>query len=213
MSARYDMSWLDSWGPRREPESGIKVPTMNEHNNLLSFLAIFQYYLFDFLTFRWKDGLDPIGHGGTADVRGLLVTEQNTFAYKQHKELILVDSTVYKPENSGIGQAERVHEKIFNQMVSEVTILGHPLIRNHQNIIRLEGAYWEVPTDGSPPWPILVFERADLGDLWSFAKSAEGLEMSFEKRLGICLDVTQAVSALHNLGRLCLRGLIQLLIL
>ena len=62
------------------------------------------------------------------------------------------------------------------------------------------GIHWEIPSDGSDPWPVLVLEKAGLGDLWSFARSEEGRAMSIEKRLGICLDIAQAISTLHEHG-------------
>ena len=36
-------------------------------------------------------------------------------------------------------------EKAFNTLVHEISILSHPLIRHHQNIVNLEGICWEIP--------------------------------------------------------------------
>jgi hypothetical protein len=188
-------------GAGSRTDGGIEVPTMNEHNNLLSFLAIVDYYGFDFIDVKWKQGLDVLGRGGTAEVRELFITDKKMFAYKRHRALAAVQSNDpgIKRRNLNGGRYPELIEKIFNEMVSEVTVLGHPLIRNHQNIVGLAGVYWEL-SDGSDPWPVLVFDKAHHGNMWSFATSPEGLQMSFKDRLGICLDIAQAISALHELG-------------
>lgn len=51
MSQRFDLSWLPSVtrGAGSRTEGGIGVPSMNKHNNLISFLAIVEYYGFDFI--------------------------------------------------------------------------------------------------------------------------------------------------------------------
>lgn len=35
-------------------------------------------------------------------------------------------------------------EKAFNALVSGISTLSHPLIRHHQNIVKLEGICWEI---------------------------------------------------------------------
>lgn len=204
-TGRYDVSWSASQmrGAGTRTDGGIGVPTMNEHNNLLSFLAVVEYYDFDYIDVKWKQGLDVLGAGGTATVRELYITENYMLAYKRHKalEALQYDKFGEKKKNLSDSASPDLAEKVFNEMVAEVTVLGHPLIRNHQNIVGLAGIYWEI-AENSVPWPILVFDKAHRGDLWSFAKSSEGLQMNFKDRLGICLDIAQAISALHALGML-----------
>lgn len=205
MSQRYDITWSQSSGPEgRSTEPDFKVPTMNQNNNLLSFLAMVQYYSFDFLDAAWADGLEPLGRGGTAEVRELFIHQKRRYAFKRHRVLTssIVNVSTFDQASEIAESKMRRNEKVFNEMVAEVTILGHPVIRNHQNFVRLEGVYWELDADQSDPWPVLVMEQADLGDLWSFATSEEGIATTFDDRIGICVDLAQAVYTLHENGAL-----------
>lgn len=182
-------------------DGGIGVPTMNRRNNLLSFLAIVDYYGFDFVNVRWNRGLDVLGRGGTAEVRELFITDKKRFAYKRNRALATIqpDDVLVNHKDLHGGRDSELAEKLFNEMVSEVTILGHPLIRHHQNIVGLAGIYWEL-SEKSDPWPVLVFDKANRGDMWAFGTSPMGLQMNLKDRLGICLDIAQAMTALHELG-------------
>ena len=91
----------------------------------------------------------------------------------------------------------------FLPMMMEVLILGQPPIRNHPNIVDLEGICWEIK-----PWtekgtekvsPVLVFEKASW-DLQQFMNVRKSMNMEFEDRLKICADVGGAVMALHAYG-------------
>ena len=199
------MSWSASQTPGLGSHGdidGIKVPSMNKHNNLLSFLAVVQYYGIDFHSVKWRDGLDPVGFGATAEIRDRFVSRKTGFAFKRHRAITSVhpENSDHDEDNDGKDEIIKRREKIFNELVSEVTILGFPPIRYHQNFIRLEGVYWEIPSNNSYPWPVLVLEKADFGDLWSFARSPEGRQMSMKERLGVCLDVAQAIVTLHENG-------------
>ena len=49
-------------------------------------------------------------------------------------------------------------------------------------------------------WPVLLLEKAQLGDLMSFMLSAEGRAMTMRERLEICSDIANAIIALHSIG-------------
>jgi hypothetical protein len=206
MSKRYDISCFGSQTRGLASDGVTGVPSMNKHNNLLSFLSIVQYYDIDYLKTKWRDGVDPLGIGASAEVRERFVSSKRGFAFKRHRGLgstnfehALSGDELDSDENQGCSLSAR--EKIFNELVSEVTVLGYPPIRYHQNFVRIEGVYWEVPPDGTIPWPVLILEKADLGDLWSFARTPEGRRMTMQQRIGICLDMAQAMTALHENGK------------
>jgi len=79
------MSWsasqIPSLGSRGDID-GMKVPSMNKHNNLLSFFAVVQYYGIYFHSIKWGDGLDPVGLGATAEIRDRFVSRKRGFAFK-----------------------------------------------------------------------------------------------------------------------------------
>jgi len=79
--------------------------------------------------------------------------------------------------------------------MSEVSVLGNPFIRDHPNIVDLEGITWEL--DNENLIPVFVFQKAQLGSLDHYLRS-EGRMSSLEDRLKICLDVGKAIAALHS---------------
>ena len=161
------MSWsasqIPSLGSRGDID-GMKVPSMNKHNNLLSFFAVVQYYGIYFHSIKWGDGLDPVGLGATAEIRDRFVSRKRGFAFKRHRAITSVHSenSDHDEDSDGNDEIIKRREKIFNELVSEVTILGYPPIRYHQNFIQLEGVYWEIPSDNSIHGPFLSSKKRSL---------------------------------------------------
>ena len=92
-------------------------------------------------------------------------------------------------------------KRTFATLVSEISILHHPLLRYHQNIVNLEAISWEISRDQDAVWPILVLEKGDLGDLEYFLHSEKGRTLNFHDKLGICADIATAIQALHSYRR------------
>lgn len=168
--------------------STIETPSMNPHNDCISFLAVAQYYEVDFVFMTWETGRGKVGSGATSEIWQSSVSRRIDFAFKRTK-LAERSSTDSQDE-----------EKAYNAMVSEISVLRHPLIQHHQNIVNLEGICWEIPAQSEKVWPVLLLEKAQLGDLESFMLSAEGKAMTMHERLGICSDVANAIIALHSNG-------------
>ena len=113
-----------------------------------------------------------------------------SFAFKIVKDAAWID---------GIDETQRPKEMKFGfqVLISGLLVLGYPSVREHPNIISLLGICWDILPSGSV-WPVLVFERTALGDLWSFARSGEGKDIPVETRLKLCADVATAVRDLHQ---------------
>ena len=161
---------------------------MNAHNDCISFLAIAQYYEVDFVSVTWETGRGKVGSGATSEIWQSGASRNVDFAFKRTRlaEKSSADS--------------RDEEKAYNALVSEISILRHPLIQHHQNIVNLEGICWETPAQSEKVCPVLLLEKAQLGDLQSFMLSTEGRAMQMHERLGICSDVANAIIALHSNG-------------
>lgn len=166
--------------------SPIKIPSMSLHNDLISFLAVAQYYELDFLSIAWQASLGQIGKGGTSEIRQSTLDTEESLAFKCIARL---GQRVF---------SESDEQRAFNALVSEISILGHPLIRYHQNIVNIEGICWELPLASEKVWPVLILEKSQLGDLQSFICSEEGRMLSFEERLSLCTDVGSALSTMHQ---------------
>jgi Protein tyrosine and serine/threonine kinase len=158
--------------------------------NLITFLAIAQKLEIDFLPITWQPALSEVGAGGTAEIRQSLIHLQMSFAFKIIKNVKWIDE---------IDETQRPREvkSRFEAIISEISVLGHPSVREHPNIISLLGICWDILPSGCV-WPVLVFEKTALGDLWKFTKSEEGENISIEARLKLCADVATAVLGLHQ---------------
>lgn len=150
--------------------------------DFLSILGIAQTLKIDFLPITWQPALENVGHGGTAEIRQALVHLQMSFAFKR---LIPAQSTTDET-------------KSFRTLIAEISVLGHPLIRDHPNILKLEGICWDVVPDDEKVWPVLVFKKARHGDLQTFMEQAEGKRLSLEERLDLCADIATAVHDMHS---------------
>jgi len=87
---------------------------------------------------------------------------------------------------------KRIRYPSFNgsikQPITEVTILSQPIIRDHPNIIKLKGVFWEFRSE-TEILPVLLLEKANYGDLTRFLKSKLGKELSLETKLNLCVDI------------------------
>ena len=152
-------------------------------SDLIEFLSIVQKCDVDYLPITWQPALSSLGQGGSGTISQSTFIAEKPLAFKRFH---FKDS-----------------EGDFLPLMSEVLILSQPPIRNHPNIVDLEGICWEITGTGKPgaekAVPVLVFRRASW-DLRQFMNVREGMDMVFEDRLKICADIGGAIVALHAYG-------------
>jgi hypothetical protein len=90
-------------------------------------------------------------------------------------------------------------ESRYRVLISEIKILCYPAIRNHKNIITLEGVCWDF-VDGDKVFPVLMFEKTECGDRHQFLISDVGKRICLEDRLKLCADVAAALMAMDSHG-------------
>jgi hypothetical protein len=165
--------------------------------DFITFLAVAQRLQIDFLPITWQSTRQQIGIGGTSRIDEALMDIQTSFAFKRVAEEHKRDET----ENT-----------IFQVLISEITVLRHPSIRAHINIVELQGICWDIPLkteishiketatislDKDKVWPVLVFEKSQFGDLYHFARLPVGRELGIDERIKLCLDIGTAVVDMH----------------
>ncbi|KAK5454369.1 hypothetical protein LTS15_006369 [Exophiala xenobiotica] len=155
-----------------------KQPQPKEHYDLISFLSITQSTRTDFLPITWHSALQSLGEGGEAEVNQSLVDLQTNFAFKRIKD-------------------KNAPEKGFRALISALLILQNAQIRRHPNVAKLMGVCWEVDQQSGNIWPVLVSEKAPLGDLRQFLDSEQGILLSVEDRIQLCVGVMSGIQALH----------------
>lgn len=152
---------------------------------IIAVLALAQRLHINFLPITWQAALGPVGEGGQAEINQALIHVQTSFAFKCFTKA------------SQIHNFERTH---FQELINEMVILSHPLIREHPHVVRLEGICWDISQDDQV-WPVLVFEKAPLGDLDRFVTSTKGTKLSMEDRLNLCVDIGIAIKDMHSNGK------------
>jgi hypothetical protein len=149
-------------------------PVQYADYGFIAVLALAQRLCIDFLPITWQAALGSIGEGGEGRINQSLVNLRTSFAFKHFI---------------------RAHAPIQN-IVREMVMLSQPSIREHPYIVRLEGICWDIPQDDQV-WPILVFQKAHLGDLYHFSRSGAGRNLSVEDRLDLCVDIGIAIRDMH----------------
>lgn len=154
-------------------------------HDLIIFLAVLQKIRVDILPITWQVGRQPIGLGGTSRINETLLNLQTSFAFK-----CVSENQKKKFETA----------RIFQSLTTEITILGEPFIRQHPNIVELEGICWNVESEHEV-WPVLVFEKSQYGDLYNFLKLPIGNDLSVDERLKLCVEIGTAVTDMHRKGK------------
>ena len=175
----------------------------SKYHDFLQLLAVCQTRGIDFLGITWDRVLDDnsnlLGLGMTAVIHPGLLKLDLTFAFKRLTDRYFGQAGQNSPE-------QRRH-KLYEALISEVWVLGHPVAREHENIVRLEGVCWDfLPNESEEKVrPVLVFEKAKYGDLGQFKRSPSGLGISLAQRLKLCSDIIRGIAVMHSCGELYLR--------
>lgn len=91
------------------------------------------------------------------------------------------------------------NRKIWTSIAKEVRVLKNSFIAAHPNIVNLLGICWApLQSDARSLMPVLVLEAAELGDLSEFCM--DGRRLFPRKWIGLCIDVTSGLAALHKVG-------------
>jgi len=162
-------------------EDGIQAEEVSECD-LITFLAVAQKMQVDILPITWQSARNMVGRGATSTIYEALINSQTSFAFKcisddQKQKL-------WKTNN-------------FQTLINEVTVLSQ--LREHPNIVELQGICWDVTADDEV-WPVLVFEKAQFGDLYNFLKLPVGRDLSIPERLSLCVDIGTAIIDMHSHG-------------
>lgn len=170
-------------GSSLEAPAKDKLSYEPEHHDLLTFLAASQRLQLDFLPITWQPKLTPLGYGGTAGVSQSAVDVQTSFAYKR----------MYTEEGSSTN---------FMRLTAEAAALKSKSVVGHPNIVQLEGICWEIESKTDRVLPVLVSEKAELGDMRRFMATEDGRNVDMDTRIKWCLELAGALHSLHSGGKL-----------
>jgi hypothetical protein len=178
--ALLHVSWLNSY----ESNTNVDIPTANPRyllDDFVSFLGACQRFRIDFLPITWQPGLQPLGTGGQANINQSLLSLQQSFAFRRIKSR----------------GPEFADEPDYCGLKSQIAIFGRPCIRDHMNIVTLEGVCWDIQADGQV-LPVLVFEKIKHRDLCNFMDSDFGKTLTFDQKIKLCADIASGLEGLHS---------------
>jgi hypothetical protein len=183
------LSW---WGDPGNTITAAPTDALKRPSDFVAVLAVAQKLRIDFLPLAWQPGVAHIGLGGTAKVHQANMNAETCFAFKTFKQAQWMEN---------IGETERPQRcrRAFHTLINEISILGHPSVRGHPAIMKLEGLTWEIMPSGQV-WPVLVLDRAQYGDMKCFALSDTGRSMTLSARLELCASIGIGIQHLHNLS-------------
>lgn len=154
--------------------------------DLVDFLTMAQAYEVDVLPMTWQPALESLGEGRTSDVSQSLLNIQMSLAFKR----------AFRQTGEDQYQSEEDSD-VLPRLCTELSILAHQPLRNHPNILRLEGFCWEYLPDSFGALPVFVFEKAQCGNLKDFIKSERGRSLNFAERKEICIQIAKGLMAMH----------------
>ncbi|KAF2259193.1 kinase-like protein [Lojkania enalia] len=159
------------------------------HQEFIQFLQYAISLNVPILPVTWEPAFEALGPDGTTGrVNQSPLNSEFILAYKRF------NPRVTDPRMS----ANAYRSLQYSAMASEMTVLSNPVIRSHPNIITLQGICFELSSATGDVWPVLVFERAALGDLEKFVSQHESLNL--EDLLSICGYIAKAIKIMHQCG-------------
>ncbi|KAI1806722.1 serine/threonine protein kinase japonica group [Daldinia bambusicola] len=181
------MSYTAEWTSILSSDCDIVISPTEElslQTDLITFLATAQRFQIPILPTTWETGRSEAGLGGTSIIHGSDVDLVTLFAYKRVHETSKRTTT----EN-----------QLFGLLVREITISGHNFIRQNPHITQLQGICWDISADDKP-WPVLIFERSDLRDLYSYYdRKPSWQETDLPARIRYCVEIGTAIIAMHSI--------------
>jgi hypothetical protein len=155
-----------------------------EATSLVDLLKAAQRQQVSFLPISPQLGLGIVGRGLSGDVDQSTADAATTFTFKNAIP------------------SKRPHDDVYIQdwysLVTQLSVLQHPPIRENPHIIDLVGISWKVDAPGPPrAWPFLVTPKVNRGSLGDLLLQET---VKDEVRFQVCAEVLEAFALLHSCG-------------
>ena len=95
---------------------------------------------------------------------------------------------------------DKMDPRRLKAVLTEIKVLAHPSILNHQNVVDLLEIFWDTQETGEKSIsPSIILEDAPLGSLEAFQKP-EFLMLALDMKMEILMDIASGLAALHCVG-------------
>ncbi|KAF2133872.1 hypothetical protein P153DRAFT_306501 [Dothidotthia symphoricarpi CBS 119687] len=149
--------------------------------DILGFLNFIHKLGVDIVPITWQSARQPIGWGATSQINEAHISITTSFAFKCASD----------------AQKQRGLSKVLEALMNEIGVLAQPSIRNHPNVVDLQGICWDVESEHEI-WPVLILGKSEFGNLHDFVSLPNGRALSTEQRLELCVDIGTAIQDMHN---------------
>jgi hypothetical protein len=171
-----------------------RIPETEElsHSNIIRVLSIATALDVNIFPFTWRPALEGLGEGATGRISQSPMNARISLAFKRLGRW-----------NRSQGLSEAQFRALQDKaLVSEMVALSCPELYGHPNIVNLEGLCWELSNEGHSleAWPVLVFKKAEFGDLRRFLSLPEAEYLEIKDRLDICGEIGKALEVMHLCG-------------
>jgi len=197
---------VPSSATERTRHGGARRVTQDKVADLITFLAVTHDLALDITFTSWKPSrgddtklYGTLGTGGTAEVQQQVLHLGKSLAFKRPRL-----AQVSEQSKEASTRTDDRHEQLdgeYRNLIAEVLALCNASVRFHPNIVELEAVCWDFDKQTGSVWPVLIFEKADEGDLDTFLATTRGRSLDIRKRLELCQDVAIAMLCLHRFGR------------
>lgn len=165
------------------PQTFTANNDMSCHFDLIYFCGAVQALGLDFLPMYWQPRRGLIGSGAT---RQSLVGVEVSLAFKA----------------INLGDVSRIRtprdlKSMYMFLLAEIQLMGRLPILDSPYIHKVEGVCWNLNIMTGVADPILVYQKANHGDMYHFMTSGQGKSLGFLDRVQICRDIALGLMTLQ----------------
>jgi hypothetical protein len=160
-----------------------------------AFISLCQTRQVDFFPITWYPGLGSAGEGGYGSIYQSNLTNRLSLVFKRWKHASRdITTNRSSPE---VFTDPNLLEPMYRAVMSEVCILTESSVRTCPYIVSLEGVCWERYDSKVFFTPVLVFERAQYGDLAGYM-AMQRSRPGVVDRFTLFLNIARGLLLLHR---------------
>jgi serine/threonine protein kinase len=173
----------------------LQAHNQSDSASLVDFLKAVQVNDVCFLPVAYQKSLGSIGKGLSGAIQQSTADISTVLTFKEG-----IPSKYLR---------DTEQEQDWYSLVTEITVLQHPQIRENNHIIDLLGVTFRVESTQNREkhaFPLLVTSKVNRGDLASFILEKEGEHLTPDLRLQLLAEVAEAITLLHRSGQFRIRS-------
>lgn len=156
------------------------------HDNLIRLLQHAIANQIPILPLTWEPAFERLGReGAVGTVNQNLLNAKISLAFKRFKEY---------PSDPRMSQSE-FRDLQYEAVISELTVFGCRPVLLHHCIIEFVGLSFEICLSQNDVRPVLVFTKANKGDLATFRDSID--DLGEDVMIATCGEIAKGIHVLH----------------